>query len=423
LFQLIQKGEKIMVVNFYKSKILEQPNIKYDVLMETLSNETGYELNSIKNTVSEYSLTGKYESPSKKKKSTSINDTFDDFIKNSIRQKIHTFWIKRKIPSFHKILKAIKCDPDLPNISQASLKRSLKELNFEYFNTKNQKLGLIEGEDIVLWRRKYIRDIRRYRSESRTIYYLDELSVYVDDCTSNDWIDAKVKCQTNSFLLENSTDKEKFLIVVHIASIEGFVEGGLFCFKSTKNEIKDETFYEWFCEVLPRLNDNCIIVMDNASYHSAKMNRIPTMDWKKKNIIKWLVSKNCAVDNQMVKCQLMEMVDQVSPVYDKYLIDEEALKTNKAVLRFPPYHNQLNPFDSAWPLVINHVKQNNTTGKLTDVQKLLIDGVQRITPDMWTDFISRTIKEEDKLYDLEFITDEILDEASDVTRDISDISD
>lgn len=412
-----------MVVNLYKSKILEQPKIKYDVVIEALSKETGYELHSIKNTVSEYQLTGKYESPPRKKNRTTVNDTIDDFIKNAIRQKIHTFWFKRQIPSFHKILKAIKCDTDLPNISQTSLKRALKELNVEYFNTKNQKLGLIEGEEIVLWRRKYISDIRRYRSESRTIYYLDEMSVYVDDCTSNDWMDTKVKSQTNSYLLENPTAEEKFMIVVHIASNEGFVEGGLFCFKSKKNDIKDETFYEWFCGVLPRLNDNCIIVMDSASYHSAKKNRIPTMDWKKKNIIKWLVSKKCAVDNQMVKCQLMEMVDQVSPAYDKYLIDEEALKTNKVVLRFPPYHNQLNPFHLVWPIVINHVKQNNTTSKLTDVQKLLNDGVQCVTPDMWADFISRTNKEEDKLYDLEFITDEILDEASDVTRDISDISD
>jgi len=411
-----------MIVNIYKSKILEQPKIKHDVLMEALSKETGYELHSIKNTVSEYQLTGKYESPPKKKNRTTVNDTIDDFIKNAIRQKIHTFWFKRQIPSFHKILKAIKCDTDLPNISQTSLKRSLKELNVEYFNTKNQKLGLIEGEEIVLWRRKYISDLRRYRSEGRTIYYLDEMSVYVDDC-SNDWMDSKVKSQTNSFLLENPTAEEKFVIVVHIASIEGFVEGGLFCFKSKKNDINDETFYEWFCGVLPRLNDNSIIVMDSASYHSAKKNRIPTMDWKKKNIIKWLVSKKCAVDNQMVKCQLMEMVDQVSPAYDKYLIDEEALKTNKVVLRFPPYHNQLNPFNLVWPIVINHVKQNNTTSKLTDVQKLLNDGVQCVTPDMWADFISRTNKEEDKLHDLEFITDEILDEASDVTRDISDISD
>jgi len=420
LFQLITKGEKVMVINLYKSKILEQPNIKYDVLMEALSKEIGFELHSIKTIVSEYNITGKVETPSRKINITKIYDTTADLIRNSIRQRIHTFWVRREVPTFHKIFKVIKNDPDFPNITQSSFKSALKDLNIEYFNTRTHKRALIEGEEHVLWRRKYIRDIRRYRSEGRTIYYLDEMSMCADDCASKDWINTLVKYPRNSFSLEANGE---FMIVVHIASIEGFVEGGLFCFKSKKDEIEDDTFYEWFRGVLPRLNDNCIIVMGSASYHSAKKNRIPTIDWKKKNIIKWLVSKNCAVDNQMVKCQLMEIVNQVSPLYDKYLIDEEALKTNKVVLRFPPYHNQLNPFDSVWSVVKNHVKKNNTTCKLTDVLKLLNDGIQRVTPNMWADFISHTIEEEDKLYDLEFITDQMLDDASDVERNVSDFSD
>ncbi|XP_060867438.1 uncharacterized protein LOC132942806 [Metopolophium dirhodum] len=146
------------------------------------------------------------------------------------------------------------------------------------------------------------------------------------------------------------------------------------------------------------------------------------MDWNKYNVIEWLLSKNYVIDRPMVMCELMEMVNKIRPLYDKYLIDEEALKTKKVVLRIPPYHSELNPFELAWLVVKNHVKKN----KLTDIQKLLIDGVQRVTPDMWADFVSQTIKEEDKLYNIDFISDELLDAELEVmqsTRDTSVFSD
>lgn len=57
-------------------------------------------------------------------------------------------------------------------------------------------------------------------------------------------------------------------------------------------------------------------------------------------------------------------------------------------------------------------KKNNTTFKLNDVQQLLNKGVQSITSDMWANFVSHTIKEEDKFYEIDFICDEMLDEAS-----------
>ncbi|XP_060867881.1 uncharacterized protein LOC132943093 [Metopolophium dirhodum] len=430
---LLGSGEKIMIINLYKSKIQNQPNMKYEVLMESLSKETGIGLRIVKATVSEYKRTKeqKYKktgtvmsprkSPSRKKNPPTNNDKINEFGKISIRQKIHEFWFRHEIPTFHKIQQVIMDDPDLPNISQRFLKRLLKGLNFEYFKTTKDS-ALIEREDIVLWRRDYIKDIRRYRSEGRMIYYIDEMCVNARDCSSNAWTDTEVKSRSPSEGLKIPRAKEKYMIVVHIGSIEGFVEGGLLCFESKNDKMNDDTFYEWFCGVLPRLNDNCIIVIDNASYHSVKKDPIPTMDWNKDNVIEWLLSKNYVIDRPMVMCELMEMVNKIGPLYDKYLIDEEALKTKKVVLRIPPYHSELNPFELAWSVVKNHVKKN----KLTDIQKLLNDGVQRVTPDMWADFVSQTIKEEDKLYNIDFISDELLDAELEVmqsTRDTSVFSD
>lgn len=71
----------------------------------------------------------------------------------------------------------------------------------------------------------------------------------------------------------------------------------------------------------------------------------------------------------------------------------------------------------------NHIKQNNTTFRLKNVQQLLYEGVQKMTTDMWSNFVNHTIKEEDKLYDIDFISEEMLDsEASHIMTITGDTS-
>lgn len=72
---------------------------------------------------------------------------------------------------------------------------------------------LTDRGDIVIWRQKYIEDIRKYRSEGCTIYYLDET-----------WVNAFL--QGLSTGPKNPIGKGKRLIVVHIGSSEGFIVGG-----------------------------------------------------------------------------------------------------------------------------------------------------------------------------------------------------
>jgi transposase len=238
-----------------------------------------------------------------------------------------------------------------------------------------------------------------------------------------------VKSHTDAFLKglttgpKNPSGKGKRLIVVHIGSADGFVEGGLLCFESKKNtadyhdEMNGDTFYDWFCGVLPRLKENCVIVMDNASYHSVKKDPVPTTAWKKEDIQNWLKSKGVVLDKPMIKFRLLDMVDEIRPRHEKYVIDEEALKANKLVLRLPPYHCELNPIELAWSVVKNHVKQNNTSFKLNDVRTLLNEGVQKVTSEMWANFVRHTIKEEDKFYDIDIISDRMMNDEDHIYND------
>ncbi|XP_008181221.1 uncharacterized protein LOC103308857 [Acyrthosiphon pisum] len=151
------------------------------------------------------------------------------------------------------------------------------------------------------------------------------------------------------------------------------------------------------------------------SYHSVKKDPIPTTSWKKNKIAQWLQDKNVEVDKTWLKIELLDKVHQFRPV-DKYVIDEEAKKYNKIVLRLPPYHCELNPIELAWSVVKNYVRHNNTTYKLNDVRQLLIDGVKKVTPEMLANFVKHTIAEENKMWDIDCISEEMLEENASTTH-------
>lgn len=385
--------------------------------MSSISKETGFGYNTVCNTVKDYKKNNKVKLPNKKKFRPTINDRISEFDKNAIRQKIHSFWSKHEIPTLKKMVKDLNDDADLPSISRTSFQRVLKELGFE--NTKlNMENALTEREDIVVCRQKYISDIRRYRSENRSIYFLGEMYVNTSETCGKIWMDRTLKSHREA------------LIVLHIGSAEGFVEGGLLCFELNKNtenyhDVINDKFHNWFCGILPKLSNNSVIVLDNISYHSVKVDPIPTMAWEKDTIIQWLKSKGCIIEKPMVKHLIMDKVKEIRHLHEKFVIDEEAIKSKKIVLRLPPYHCYLNPIELAWATVKDHLKYNHTTFKLKAVKKLLIKAVKLITPGMWANFVRDTIEEEDKLFNIDFTIEEMFNEKkSKVTEDIfSDFSD
>jgi len=133
-----------------------------------------------------------------KKKRPTVVDKVDDFDKNAISQKIHAFWFRREIPTLSKMIQTVKDDQDLPNLSRSSFQRLLKSMQFEYTKS-DRNSALTEREDHVNWRRHYISEIRRYRQEGRTIYFLDETWINAGDCSSRVWVDQTIKSHRDVF--------------------------------------------------------------------------------------------------------------------------------------------------------------------------------------------------------------------------------
>ena len=98
--------------------------------------------------------------------------------------------------------------------------------------------------------------------------------------------------------LKNRTGKGRRLILLHIGSDSGVLEGGELIIVSKQTvdyheRMKGEVFVNWMHNILPRLASNSVIVIDNAPYHSVELQHIPTKQWRKQNI-EWMYTKGIA---------------------------------------------------------------------------------------------------------------------------------
>lgn len=165
-----------------------------------------------------------------------------------------------------------------------------------------------------------------------------------------------------------------------------------------------QSFENWFSNVLPNLAQNAVIVMDNAPYHSRKLEQIPNTATKKADIQNWLTSKNILFDDKILKVELLDIVRKHKDQYNKYIVDEMAKSQNKIILRLPPYHCELNPIELIWAEIKNNVASKNTTFKFADCKALFYEVVQSITQESWLKCIQH-VKEkvEPKMWELDNI--------------------
>ena len=107
-------------------------------------------------------------------------------------------------------------------------------------------------------------------------------------------------------------------------------------------------FKNWFEEnLLPNLEPETVIVMDNAPYHSRKKETIPNTKSLKDDIKNWLREKNIYYPEDSLKKELLEEVLKVKHLYVSYVVDEKP-KTmgsqwdvyKRQVMDNAPYHSR-----------------------------------------------------------------------------------
>ncbi|KAM7284459.1 uncharacterized protein ISCGN_001553 [Ixodes scapularis] len=282
-----------------------------------------------------------------------------------------------------------------------TVRRLLHDIGFEH-DKRERNSRLIEREDIVAWQQKYLHEIARHRQDGRKIFYLDETWVTAGHTVSKVWVDTTVASSHDAFMrglstgLKQPSGKGQRLIVTHIGSDEGFVDGCLDVFRGQKTgdyheEMDGARFEKWFDGVLDKLPTGSVIVMDNASYHSRRLEAVPTTSSRKDDIRQWLTSKKISWDPKMVKKQLLDIVALVKSQHLKYRVDTAAETAGCTVVRLPPYHCEFNPIELIWAQIKNGVAARNTTFKIVDVGRLLNEEVDKVTTDNWINAVRHVI--------------------------------
>lgn len=173
---ILSSGERLMIINIFKyvqSKQAEdKPVLNHDLVKQTCE-ISGVSERSVYRVLSEYRDTHKITEPDAKRNKPNILQKVDDFDKTAIRRIVHGFYMEGELPTLKKILQTVNDDDSLPTLSMTSLRRILIDLNFKY-TKKNRSSILIDRNDIVIWRLKYLKQIQEFRRQNRRIFYTDE---------------------------------------------------------------------------------------------------------------------------------------------------------------------------------------------------------------------------------------------------------
>lgn len=368
-----------------------------------------------------------------------ILDNIDSFDRQAIRRMISSFYNEGIWPTIAILHARLKRELDF-KASQSTLKRLLKVMGYKWGDRKSRDL-LKERPDIVAKRHGYLTRVKQLRLTGRCFVYLDETWLNSHHTVSKCWLDEEGKGG-----LKVPTGKGSRLIVLHGGTRHGFVSNGLLCFQSKTNssdyhdEMDGERFKQWFKEqLLPNIPEHSIIVMDNASYHSTLLEKVPTLSsGKKADMQAWLDRHNISYSKNMIRVQLNQLILQNKPRFPSYIIDTLAESHGHSIVRLPPYHCELNPIELIWAQSKGGVAIKNNTFKLSDVKKLLEESISNVTADNWRKAELHVIKLEEEMYESEVRIDSELsseqlatfrfcigddDETSDSESELSDDSD
>ncbi|XP_072398383.1 uncharacterized protein [Diabrotica undecimpunctata] len=137
--------------------------------------------------------------------------------------------------------------------------------------------------------------------------------------------------------------------------------------------------------------------MDNASYHSRKLERILNNSDNKEEIKEWLRSKDIYFEEDYLKSELLDVVAHFKSQYDERIVDEIAKSKNVKLLRLPSYHCELKPIELVWSEIKRLVARHNTNFKKEQVENLIYEAYSQAPPQKWNNYMQHVISIEKQM--------------------------
>lgn len=312
-----------------------------------------------------------FKSPSKPKRKRT-KSKLDDFDVGVLRRTIATFHTEfNELPTLRK-LKQVLTERIGFNGCIQTLRTILKETGYEWFKIDDNRKALVEKHDIQMLRFQYLRQLKKYRDEGRYIVYTDESYVHTTHSAKHVLETYQRSISTSS---AKKLSKGTRVIIVHAGGCEGFVPNASLVYKanSTSGDYHDnmnlDNYKKWLTtQLLPNLPEKAVIVVDNASYHNALLQKAPNSNSNKQAMQTWLAEKNIQFDESMKK---IDIILKNKDRFKRFVIDELIQSQGFEILRLPPYHPELNPIEKIWGILKNYVANKNVSQNLTSIMSLI----------------------------------------------------
>ncbi|XP_031357316.1 uncharacterized protein LOC116181178 [Photinus pyralis] len=281
-----------------------------------------------------------------------INKTkITEYLKNKIRDTIYYMYSQKEYVTLATIRQKFLEQNEYFQFSIDSLRKWIKSMGFKWKKSNNRKY-LMDLPDIVHKRIKFLREYIENKNlghEGYTPVFMDETWIFSKGSFRNSWQDDTKHTES---IKPNEGHR---YIIVHAGTNDGFIGGASLIFKSGKktgdyhDNMNRGNFENWFkTQLVPNLPEKSLIIMDNASYHSGLLEKIPTKSWTKQRMIEWLGKKNIGYPEKAMKDQIWSIVSANCPKEKKYYLDEYVKPLGHKILRLPPYHCQFNAIEMVW---------------------------------------------------------------------------
>ena len=299
---------------FYVYKYFERESVKTKnrvppKLTHKTAEVTGYGECTVRRIVAEKSaLSGAaFSSPAKRYKIDRKKIVMDNFDTEALRSTVHEFYSEKKYRTMDSLLLAVK-EKGIFSGEHTTLWRVMRKMGFKYKKV-NDKRYIYEQPRIIVWRHEYLRRLRRNWREGRPVIYLDETWANARDGVEKLWVEDDPRTIGGAKGgISKPSGKGSRLIILHAGSENGWINEADLVFQSKEatgdyhDEMTSEHFEEWFHDsLMPNIPATSLIVMDNALYHSRRLEPVPTMSSRKQIMQDWLTARGIEFPENALK--------------------------------------------------------------------------------------------------------------------------
>jgi len=312
--------------------------------------------------------------------------------------------------SIDRVCKFLITEHDI-DIPKMTLWRALNRWGFKHGEGRRRD-SLKEQNRVIFARREYLRAKLSNRNPDGTLkrpeVYLDETYINKNHSCRFTWY-----LQKDGPLVNKPSGVGPRLILVHAITEDGWVDGAQLVFEAKKRtgdyhgQMNWDNFSKWFeNQLLPNIASKSIVILDNARYHNVLDSDVtPNRSSKKGQLRHWLTRNGYPWRDDMLKSELLELCMRLAPALE-YKLDQLAAQYGISILRTPPYHPELQPIETCWAVVKNHMA-DNCDFTMAGLRNNLPEAFAKVTSSTCKGIISKVFAQEEKYWSEDEALDEI----------------